>query len=66
MILTQKIIIFSRVDMAADMAGAKSRRHMAVYVHATWRMCMHVYARVRVCTCAYVCACVISEIKHPF
>ena len=50
--------------MAADVAGAKTRRHVVANVHPTWRMRMHVFAYVHVC--AYVCACVISEIKHPF
>ena len=46
--------------MAADVAWVKMRRHVAAYVHATWRTHMHV--RVCVCICArmrarvYVCA----------
>ena len=47
-----------RADMAVDMAGLKTHRHVAMYAHSTWHTrlcgCMHV--------CTHVCACVISEI----
>ena len=55
--------------MAADVAGAKMRRHVAVYIHTLWRT--HKYMRVCVCACVrvlvcvHVCAHVISEIKYP-
>ena len=39
-------------DVAANVASAKTRRHMTVYIHAMWRM--HMRARL------------ISEIKHPY
>ena len=32
--------------MAVDVAGAKTCRHVAAYVHATWRMRTHVRACV--------------------
>ena len=55
-----KIIFLSYADMAVDMVGAEMHCHMAVYVHAHVE---HTYACVRMC--AHVCACAISEIKHP-
>ena len=39
----KKIILISRANVAADMAGAITCCYMAMYVHATWqRMCAHV------------------------
>ena len=48
------MILLSHADMAADVAGAETCQHVAMYIRATW------------CTRMRVHACVISEIKHPF
>ena len=48
--------------MAADVAGTKMHRHVAVYIHATWRT--HICVSTRVCVSLW--ACVINEIKYPF
>ena len=54
--------------MAADVAAVKMRRHVVVYIHATWRthICLGKCVRMYACICAHVSARVISEIKHPF
>ena len=44
------------------MARVKVCWHVAVYEHAMWHMPMHVCEYG--CVCAYMCARVISEIKH--
>ena len=52
----KKIIILLRANVAADVAGVKMCRHIAVYVHATWCTRMlsaqesaHMYAFVHKC-----------------
>ena len=57
------IIILLRDDVVADVAGVKTRRHVIVYAHATWRTCIcvcayaRVCARMHVCVRAHVCVC---------
>ena len=55
--MNNKIIILSRGDMAAQVVGAKTRRDVAVYVHATCFTRMRVCARVCAHARTYACVC---------
>ena len=68
-----KNIFLLCVDVEADVAWEKMHRHMAAYVHATWRTHMHLRACVPVCVsacvrvCAHVCVYVCADnmlIRH--
>ena len=61
--MNTKIIFFlSRVDVAANVAWTKLRRHVAVYENVMCHTLVHVRPCARVCACARV----INENKRIF
>ena len=48
-----KKIILSCVDVAAKVAGLKTRRHMVMYIHTVW----HTHVCARVCVCVWTRKC---------